>query len=197
MRKRSISDQCLVARDFNFNFKRSKSEERLRSSKLAKSQQNDKKKKQIINFIKPTSIFKIKKNRNNETNFPVKLITVNETSKRPQNHKKKKSVILEAASLLKVENYSQLNEKIENLKLSMMNSINKLIERDVSLMDLERKANNLTTDTLNLKMTTVKVKKIKMYKKFRKKILICLFVFFLIVVCYCCFLFVINRNLSK
>lgn len=196
MRKRSISDQCLLTRDVNFNFKRSKSEEKLRSSKLAKNQQNDKKKKQIINFIKPTSIFRIKKNKNNDIIFPVKLTTENETMKRQQNqqNKKKKSVILEAASLLKVENYSELNERIEILKLSMMNNLNKLIERDVSLMDLERKANNLTNDTLNLKMTSVKVKKIKMYKKFRKKILICLLIFIVIFVLYCYFLFFINQN---
>ncbi|RNA40990.1 hypothetical protein BpHYR1_044513 [Brachionus plicatilis] len=162
MRKRSISDQCLVDRDISFNFrqniKKSKSEEQLKLFKHGQNNQADSKRKQIINFVKPTSIFRIKKNKNNYQNLPVKLKTVNETGGKQKNQlsMKKKSVVLQAAALLQVDNYSELNERIEFLKVSMMNNLNKLLERDVSLMDLERKADNLTADALNLKMTSNK-----------------------------------------
>lgn len=197
MRKRSISDQCLATHNISINFNRSKSEERLKSCKFAaKNQQNESKRKQIIKFVKPSSIFKIKKNKNNIRIPSFKFTTVNETENKQKNEQnvKKQSVVLQAAALLQFESYSELNERVESLKISMMNNLNKLLEREVSLMDLERKADNLTTDTLNLKMTSTKVKKIKLYKKFRKKIFVCLLIFVVVIGLYCYFLFFLNLN---
>lgn len=159
-------------------------------------------KKPFGNFIKPSSLFKFKKFKpkfaSKQPQIPT-IIEINEEFKQSNqniciqtnkkentvihvqakpNNQRKTSIVLQAAALLNFENYTDMNAKIELIKKSMMDNLNRLIERDASLMDLETKADNLNKDTLNLNMISNKINKLNTKKKLQHRIIFCIVVFF-------------------
>ncbi|CAF0807410.1 unnamed protein product [Brachionus calyciflorus] len=199
MRKRSISDQCLVKHNLVYNFKqnlnRAKSEEKLKINKIV-TKQGQSKRKQFLNFVKPASLFRFKKDKS-KIEHPIILTTINENEAVTVKFPKKKSIVLQAGDFLNADNYPDLNGKLEVLKISMMNNLNRLIERDHSLMDLEKKADSLNCDALNLKMTSNNIKKLKAYKKLRNRIFFCLIVLVIILIFYSAFIFWFNYTRPK
>lgn len=204
MKKKSISDQCLVARDlknlkglkYNVNrlSKKSRSEEKINIPKS---------KLQFTNFVKPSSLFKFKKIKQKFVNKSIQpipeLVVINENNQRDSKETrpspKKNSIILQATALVNLDDYSDLNEKIEALKMSMMQNLNKLIERDASLMDLQVRADNLNKDTFELNVTSGRIKKWYKFKKLKNKII--LFLFFLVFILVVCLYFWYENNLNN
>lgn len=72
----------------------------------------------------------------------------------------KNSIVLQAAAF--INNYERIYdhtlEKLDDIKFVMKENINKLIERDANLNDLELKAHNLNQNTLDLNLTSHKLK---------------------------------------
>ena len=77
--------------------------------------------------------------------------------------------------------YEKSVEKVETVKKAMMQNIEKLIERDANLSDLQQKACNLNMNILDLQITTHKIKQQTLTTK--KYLIVCLasFVLFLAV----------------
>ena len=77
------------------------------------------------------------------------------------------------------ENYDDLNTKLDMIKKSVMENLNKLKDRNVSLQDLEMKADYLSQHALNLNMVSTNIKKqqkAKMRVKYSMAVIVVLFI---------------------
>ncbi len=89
----------------------------------------------------------------------------------------KDSVFLSTTTttLMTQQDFSEIivnaNERLDLVKIEMMNNINKLIERENGLIDLEAKANNLSLNTIDLNQTSNNVNKTLKLKFFNKKMI--------------------------
>lgn len=72
---------------------------------------------------------------------------------------RRNSILFQTTTLIDYDNYQDLNAKIDVIKQSMMDNLNKLKERDVSIQDLEQKADYLNQHALNLNMVSTNIKK--------------------------------------
>lgn len=72
---------------------------------------------------------------------------------------RKNSILVQTTALLDYDTYDELNVKLDMIKQSVMENLNKLKERDVSLQDLEMKADYLSQHALNLNMVSTNIKK--------------------------------------
>jgi hypothetical protein len=205
MRKKSISDECLAlaaTKCLRLKLNKCKSELDMvvldRKNSLSKeklshnSNLNKKMKKKFKNFTKllfnGSSIKKINDKENiskcdNLVNLRKQsedVINFNHINR----HKDSVFFTTTTTTVMTQQDFSDMivnaNERLDSVKIEMMNNINKLIERENGLIDLEAKANNLSLNTIDLNQTSNSVKKTFKMKFFNKKliyILIYLFAF--------------------
>ena len=84
----------------------------------------------------------------------------NELNSKPsKTEARRNSILFQTTTLIDYENFQDLNAKIDIIKQSMMDNLNKLKERDVSIQDLEQKADYLNQHALNLNMVSTNIKK--------------------------------------
>jgi hypothetical protein len=188
-RKRSVSDQGLHSNLFKeIITKRTKSQTDLKPTEpkpanklkqIIKSALKPTKSKEYLQSLKRTlsqTCIRPKKHKNKPKKADSitivsnpdlnSCISQNEASEgagepMPVGNLKNSSIILHAAAFINTYEkiYDNTLEKLDEIKFAMKENINKLIERDVNLNDLEVKAHNLNQNTLNLNLTSNKLKK--------------------------------------
>jgi hypothetical protein len=195
MRKKSISDECLaIAAAKNIRSKLSKCKSELdmvvleRKNSLSKeklnhnSNLNKKMKKKFKNFTKLLFNGSSMKKLNDKDTMSKcdNLVSLRKQSEdginynRINRHKDSVLYTTTTTTVMTQKDFSDMivnaNERLDSVKIEMMNNINKLIERENDLIDLEAKANNLSLNTIDLNQTSNNVK--KSFKiRFNKKII--------------------------
>lgn len=197
MKKKSISDQCLVKNDLKMLAK-----SRLQMRRLSKSKSEEKflraKSSRLKAFIDPRrklDVFKTFKFRSNAQTSQQPTCTNENINKNIQmscvqlgGDQRKTSLLFQATACVEYESYQDLNEKLDIIKQSMMNNLNRLIERDVSIQNLEAKADILSKDAFNLQLISNNVKKAEYKNRLKSKfVLSCVFSTFLLLFLIVCF----------
>ena len=95
--------------------------------------------------------------------------------------------------------YEDSVEKIDTIKKALMQNIEKLIERNANLNDLQDKACNLNLNTLDLQITTNRVKKrtMKSYKNIIMIILVILLILVILAASYSIFEVYYDRKIKS
>ena len=228
MRKKSISDECLaIASAKNLRLKLNKCKSELdmvvsdRKNSLSKekishnSNLNKKMKKKFKNFTKLLFNGSSTKKLNDKENISKcdNLVNLRKQSEDIINYnhvnRHKDSVFYTTSTtttLMTQQDFSNMilnaNERLDSVKIEMMNNINKLIERENGLNDLETKANNLSLNTIDLNQTSNNVKKSLKIDYYKKFIYIVLFLLALVFFSICIIVYInnyviINNSVSK
>ena len=192
MRKRSISDQCLVS-DVVKKLRQSQNQANTNECRLSKCKSEDKiinnNNNKLLHPISAANLVAVKKAESNRLFPRIFKSKKNLSSTRSSNcssrsdvgvAQRKNSLLLQTTAFLEFGSYEELNEKIDMIKQSVVDNLNKLKERDVSLQNLEMKADYLNQQALNLNMlsTNIKRQKRKSSVKFRLLVGTLLFVSF-------------------
>ena len=105
------------------------------------------------------------KNITNDHKIRTKVEIENETSLDAEEASEKACVIDSATSDKYDKAYEKSIEKIEAIKREMLQNIEKLIERDANLNNLQEKSCNLNMNILDLQITTKSVRRQTLKKK--------------------------------
>lgn len=151
MKKRSISDQCLVSETLR---KLKLGEQNATDDWMSRTKSMDKLgdgESRLSGRIKENSrgisrLFRLK---------PKSKSQLNSSSTSSNAVKNNESPLF----LMDYQNCQDLNAKIDMIKQSMIENINKLKDRDISIQDLEQKADYLNQHALSLNMVATNIKK--------------------------------------
>lgn len=162
MKKRSISDQCLVSetlQKLRLREQNATDDWMSRTKSMDKLGDGESSHQRLSGRIKESSrgisrIFRLKPKSANQ------LSSSSMSSNAAKNNDVTRgSPFFHATSLMDYQNCDDLNAKIDMIKQSMIENINKLKDRDISIQDLEQKADYLNQHALSLNMVSTNIKK--------------------------------------
>lgn len=188
MRKRSISDQCLVS-DVVKKLRQSQNQSNTNECRLSRCKSEDKinnNNNKLLHPLSGANLVALKKGESNRLFPRIFKSKKNLSSTRSSNcssrsdvgvAQRKNSLLLQTTAFLEFGSYEELNEKIDMIKQSVVDNLNKLKERDVSLQNLEMKADYLNQQALNLNMLSTNIKRQKRKSSVKFRLLVGTFLF--------------------